>query len=237
MLIICDIDGTLAYSDTEVSYQMLDAINDLQEKNEFIIMGNGSYNHIYNQFIKKYLKWNDKDLYVYALGGLECYKVTNEGEMKLYSNELSSEEKYKIVNVVSSYIHDNNLYPDTYDQIEDRGSMIVFSIMGRKANKELKKNFDPDKKIRKQIVKDLQPLLSEFELNIGGTTTIDITKKGYNKGFGIKKVHEMFNCEYDDMIYFGDDLQEGGNDYAVKEFVHTVEVNSPKDTIKILKEL
>ena len=123
-----------------------------------------------------------------------------------------------------------------YDQIEDRGSMIVFSVLRRKANKELKKNFDPSKEKRKKIVNELQKELPEFELKIGGTTTIDITKKGLTKEFGIKKIKEIFDINFEEMIYFGDDLQEGGNDHAVKKFVEVIEVKNPEDTLIKLKK-
>ena len=94
-VIICDIDGTLAGSDTEVSDEMLETIKKLQEKYLFVTMGNGNYIHLSNQFIKKYLEKNSKELYVYALGGLECYKVAKEGVTKIYSNDFTEDEKYE----------------------------------------------------------------------------------------------------------------------------------------------
>jgi len=234
--IICDIDGTLAYSDTEVDNQILEIISELQEKYLFITMGNGSYINIHNRFVKKYIEKIKKEIYIFALGRLEGYKITKEGVIKLYSNELSDEEKNKIIKKISKLIKEKNIIPDTYDQIEDRGSMIVFSVLRRKANKELKKNFDPSKEKRKKIVNELQKELPEFELKIGGTTTIDITKKGLTKEFGIKKIKEIFDINFEEMIYFGDDLQEGGNDHAVKKFVEVIEVKNPEDTLIKLKK-
>lgn len=236
-MIICDIDGTLAKSDTEVTDDMLEVISKLQEKYTFVTMGNGTFNHLYNQFVRKYQEKVGKELYIFALGGLEGYKLIDEGVLKIYSNDLSFEEKTKIIRTISECIKKYNLVPDTYDQIEERGSMVVFSIIGRKADKKLKKEFDPTKEKRKKLIKEFfKPRLPEFEMVIGGTTTIDFTKKGFNKSFGIKKVKEIFGYEYDEMIYFGDDLQKGGNDYAVKEFVEAVEVKNPDETLIKLKE-
>jgi phosphomannomutase len=234
--IICDIDGTLAYSDTEVNNKILEIISEIQKKYIFITMGNGSYIDIYPQFVKKYMEKVKREIYLFTLGGLEGYKITKEGVIKLYSNELSKEEKNKIIKKISKLIKEKNIIPDTYDQIEDRGSMIVFSVLGRKANKELKKIFDPSKEKRKEIVNELQKELPEFELRIGGTTTIDITKKGFTKEFGIKKIKEILGINFEEMIYLGDDLQEGGNDHAVKKFVDVIEVKNPEDTLIKLKK-
>ena len=66
---------------------------------------------------------------------------------------------------------------------------------------------------------------------------MDFTKKGFNKSFGIKKIKEMFNCEFNEILFFGDDLQENGNDFPVKEFVKTIEVESPEETFKELNKL
>ena len=107
-IIICDIDGTLAYSDTEISNKMLELIKNLQNKYIFITIGGGNYIHLYNQFIKKYQEKIDKEIYVYVSSGLECYKVTKESTEKIYSIELTNEEKYKIVRVVSNFIKENN---------------------------------------------------------------------------------------------------------------------------------
>ncbi|MFH1801596.1 MAG: HAD-IIB family hydrolase [archaeon] len=236
-IIICDIDGTLADSDTEVSDEILNLISKLQKKYIFVTMGNGHYIHLYNQFLKKYIEKVGKEIYIFPLGGLEAYKTTPEGIVKLYSNDFSEEEKRKIVRTISDFIREKKIEADTYDQIEDRGSMIVFSALGRKADKELKKNYDPDKSKRQKFIEeDFKEKLPECEIKIGGTTTLDFTKKGITKAFGIEKIKNMFKINFEDMIYFGDDLQEGGNDHAIKEFVEFVEVKNPEDTFKKLKK-
>ena len=47
----------------------------------------------------------------------------------------------------------------------------------------------------------------------------------------------MFNCEFKDIIFFGDNFQEHGNDFPVKEFVDVIEVESPEKTLIELKKL
>ena len=237
-IIACDIDGTLAYSDTEISDEMLELISKLQKKYIFVTIGNGNYMHLYNQFIKKYIEKIGKEIYVYVLGGLECYKTSKKEIIKIYSNDLSNDEKNKIVRTISNFIKDKKIIPDTYDQIEDRGSMVVFSVLGRKANKELKKSYDPNGEKRKKFINEyFKEELPEFEIKIGGTTTMDFTKKGHTKAFGIKKIKKMFNCKFKDIIFFGDDLQEHGNDFPVKELVESIEVESPEETLIKLNEL
>ncbi|MDD5638958.1 MAG: HAD hydrolase family protein [Candidatus Pacebacteria bacterium] len=121
--------------------------------------------------------------------------------------------------------------------MEDRGSMVAFSLLGRKANKSLKKNYDPQKIKRKKFIKNyFKQRLPEFEMKIGGTTTIDFTKKGFTKVFGIKRIKEMFKCKFSDMISFGDDLQEEGNDSTVRSVIDCIKVKDPEDAYNKLKE-
>ena len=47
-------------------------------------------------------------------------------------------------------------------------------------------------------------------------TSIDVVRKGIDKAYGIKKISERLGVGKKDMLFLGDKLEEGGNDYPVK---------------------
>lgn len=117
------------------------------------------------------------------------------------------------------------------DIIEDRESSMAFSALGQHAPIDIKKVFDPDKKIRLAMLEKLIPMLPNHEVKIGGTTTIDITKKGMDKGWGIKRFAKHLSVSLDEIGFVGDALFPRGNDYPAKEIgLHCIEVKGPHET-------
>lgn len=55
----------------------------------------------------------------------------------------------------------------------------------------------------------LQDMLPNFEIHIGGMTTIDITQKGIDKKYGIRKMHEYLLIPYEEMFFVGDAIFPG----------------------------
>src|SRR5690606_27985880 len=92
------------------------------------------------------------------------------------------------------------------DQIEDRGSQITFSALGQDAPFEEKKGWDDDFAKRKKIVEHLKKPLKEFSIVMGGTTSIDITKPGIDKAYGIQKLKEVLGFDILEILFIGDAL-------------------------------
>ena len=101
--------------------------------------------------------------------------------------------------------------------IEDRGSQITFSALGQQAPLDEKKKWDPDFAKRKKIKAILDKLIPEFSVRLGGATSIDVTKPGIDKAYGIRKLRDILCIAIRDMIYIGDAVFPGGNDYPAKE--------------------
>ena len=70
-----------------------------------------------------------------------------------------------------------------------------------------------------------------FTFEIGGTTSINAVKPGMNKAFGMQHLMDELDVKLDEILYFGDMTQPGGNDYPVKEMgVETITVRNHEDT-------
>lgn len=121
--------------------------------------------------------------------------------------------------------------------IQDRGTQITFSGLGENAPVGLKEKWDPDRKFREKITEELRGKLRNFDIRIGGLTSIDITKRGVNKGYGIRKIEEYLKVQPESVVFVGDALFAGGNDLPVKACgIDCIQVNSPDRTKQLIED-
>ena len=120
--------------------------------------------------------------------------------------------------------------------IENRLSQVTFSALGQKAGTKEKYAWDPDCKKRQKIAKRAKELAPDFTFEIGGTTSINAAKPGMNKAFGMTHMMDELKVSRDEILYFGDMTQPGGNDYPVVEMgIETITVRNHEDTGFALK--
>ena len=110
-------------------------------------------------------------------------------------------------------------------------------VLGEKGV-ELKENWDPDNKKKQEIRDYIAPLIPEFEVRVGGVTSIDVTKLGIDKAYGMQKLMAILDVEKDELLFIGDRLQEGGNDYPVKAFgIDTIEISHWPETRVVVEAI
>jgi phosphomannomutase len=110
--------------------------------------------------------------------------------------------------------------------------------LGQRAPLRLKQKWDPDQKKRLRIRKFLRMQLPNFEITIGGTTSIDVTRKGVNKALCVEKLEKHLNADRKDMLFVGDALFRGGNDYIMRSTgVRCLQVRGPKETKKLIRRI
>ena len=115
---------------------------------------------------------------------------------------------------------------------------MSFSALGQEAPLSEKQVWDPDRKKRAIMVAELEKHIPEFEIRIGGSTTIDITRKGIDKEFGIKEFLTYAKIDKDQVLFIGDALEPGGNDYpATRVGIKTIDVSGPEEAEKIIGEM
>ena len=127
----------------------------------------------------------------------------------------------------------------TYGAIlENRGSQVTFSALGQKAPLCLKERWDPHQRKRQRIRKLLKKYLPNSEISIGGTTSIDVTKKGVNKTLCVKKLEQRLHVGKKDMLYVGDALFKGGNDFIMKSAkIACTPVSNPEATKRLIHRI
>jgi phosphomannomutase len=171
--------------------------------------------------------------------GTEFYKY-DSGWKKLYSEDFTDEEKKKIITSLRQATGAPDLKPkQTWgDTIEDRGSQITFSGLGQQAPLEEKKQWDPEFIKRKQVKVLLDKLIPEFSVRLGGATSIDVTKPGIDKAYGIRKLRDILGIAISEMIFVGDAVFPGGNDYPAEEAgAFSIEVKDPHETKRVIEAI
>ncbi|MEK7610047.1 MAG: HAD-IIB family hydrolase [Patescibacteria group bacterium] len=238
-LIIFDKDGTLTPSKSPIDPEMTELLLKLLERKKVAIISGSGFPLFENQILKVLPSdtKNLSSLLILPVSGTRLYTWRGSWAEQ-YSEHLSPKEKEKIMASINSSLRQANYESPQKiygDMIEDRGSQITFSAFGQNAPLELKTGWDPNREKRAKIVSFLQPKIPEFDIHIGGTTSIDITKKGVNKGYGIRKLEEYLKMPLDDMIFVGDALFPGGNDYPAKATgVDCIQVSGPEETKKLI---
>jgi hypothetical protein len=240
MLIVFDLDGTIAVSKSPLDAEMATLLSGLLSVVKVAIISGGNWPQFQKQVLS-HLPQNAllKQLSILPTCGTKFYSYGSSWEL-LYSEDFTVEEKQKIVGSLGQTIAAAGFKTQKIwgVQIEDRGSQITFSALGQEAPIEAKEKWDPDFSKRKQMKVFLDKLIPEFSVRLGGTTSIDITKPGIDKAYGIRKLSDTLGIAIPDMIYVGDALFPGGNDYPAKEAgVLCIQVRDPEESKRVIETI
>ncbi len=239
-LIVFDLDGTLAKSKSALSDEMSSLFHRLLGIVKVAVISGGAWPQFEKQVLSR-LAEDDSlmNLFILPTCGTQFYQYQGSWT-KVYSEDFTESDKEKIINALTKATEGAHLNIENVwgEAIEDRGSQITFSALGQQAPLEEKKKWDPDFAKRKKIKAELDQLLPGFSVRLGGTTSIDITQHGIDKAYGIKKLSENLVITLREMIFIGDALFPGGNDYPAKEAgVVSISVNNPDDTQRVIETI
>jgi HAD superfamily hydrolase (TIGR01484 family) len=239
-LIVFDLDGTLAESKSSLDAEMATLLSSLLGIVKVAIISGGNWPQFEKQVLSN-LPHDEclKNLFLIPTDGTKFYQYKSGWE-KLYSEDFTAEEKEKIISSLKKAIGISGFKFERLwgEQIEDRGSQITWSALGQQAPLEEKKRWDPDFAKRKKIKAILGPLIPEFSVGLGGTTSIDVTKPGIDKAYGIGKLRDTLGITIAEMIYIGDALFAGGNDYpARKTGALCIQVRDPDETKRVIEAI
>lgn len=242
-VIAFDIDGTLTRSKQSLEEDMAKLLCQLLDKYKVAIISGASYKQFQWQVLSGLKCAEDKLKRVYLLPADGTVFCTHDGEnwQCEYDEPLTQEEKGRIKQAFDDIFVKVGLEePEKIygELIEDRGAQLNFSAFGQDAPVELKENWDQDLKKRQKIVRILEEALPDYVMHIGGTTSIEVTKPGIDKAYGLNKLLNKLDISKDKVLYVGDKLSRGGNDEpALKMGLKCEEVNDPEGTKRVIRRL
>jgi len=178
-------------------------------------------------------------LHLMPTSGTRYYSRQQGAWSQVYAEDLSAEEKARITQVLEATSRTLGYWESHPwgELIEDRGSQVTYSALGQAAPVDAKAAWDPDGTKKSLLVAHAAPLLPDFEVKGGGSTSIDVTRKGIDKAYGVRKLMTQLHAGPEELLFVGDRLDETGNDYPVLALgVPCVPVTSWQDTLTVIAQ-
>jgi len=244
-LVAFDLDDTLAPSKSPAHPRMLEVFAKLLERTTVAVISGGNFEQFETQLVAQL---SDAGLEEQTLERLHLlptcgtrYERREGGAWRtIYQENLSEEERDAALIALREEAQRLGLWEaDTWgDILEDRGSQVTFSALGQRAPVEAKQAWDPDGSKKNTLRAAVAERLPNLEVRSGGSTSVDITRRGIDKAYGMRKLEELTGIALDDMLFIGDRLDPDGNDYPVKALgVPCHAVTGWQDTADYLEQL
>jgi hypothetical protein len=234
-VVVFDLDDTLAVSKGKITPRMANCLTSLLAEAEVCIISGGRYEQFQTQVLEELPVEPDlfKRLHLMPTCGTRYLRWADNDWHEVYAEYLTEAEKTRIAATLTEGAKFLGLWETkTWGEIiEDRGSQVTFSALGQRAPIEAKTAWDQDGSRKRALQQYVSARLPELEVRGGGSTSIDVTRKGIDKAHGIKQLVEQVNVGLDDLLFIGDRLDEGGNDYPVRALgVRCVSVEGWEET-------
>lgn len=241
-LIAFDLDDTLAITKSPMSDRMSELLGRLLEKYDVCVISGGQFEQFKRQVIERLdaPKHLLNKLHLMPTCGTRYYRYSElEDKWVLqYAEDLSREQKERVIQALETVAKEMGIWEENPvgDIIEDRYSQITMSALGQQASPEAKYAWSEKNKDVRPVYRDkVAALLPDLEVRIGGTTSTDITLPGIDKAYGMGKLIDAIEISKDEILFIGDKLEEGGNDYPVKAMgIDSVSVDKWEDTAFVL---
>lgn len=239
-LVAFDLDDTLAPSKSPLSPEMGQILAQLLEVRPVCIISGGRFSQFEQQVLQRLPRATQlAELHLMPTCGTRYVRHENGRWRELYARDLSSQERERAISTLTRHAKALGLWePDEVvrgGRIEDRGSQITYSALGQQADVAAKKSWDPTGHKREQLRAAVAAELPDLEVRAGGSTSIDITRQGIDKAYGMRQLAEQTGIALADMLFIGDRLEPGGNDHPVRALgVPCHAVTGPEQTLEFL---
>lgn len=242
-VIAFDLDDTLAVTKSSITPRMAELLVSLLDRYEVCVISGGKFGQFKTQVVDK-LTASPRQLnrlHLMPTSGTQYYRYdTDQNTWKvIYAEDLTPAQKEQIEMIAKESAQELGLWPaEPYGPvIEDRGSQMSMSLLGQNAPAEKKYEWAKINSARREELRALiATRLPEFEVRAGGTTTIDITRKGIDKAYGMARLLEQMSIAKKDVLFVGDKMEVGGNDYPVKAFgIDSIAVRGFEDTMVLIE--
>jgi phosphomannomutase len=223
---VFDVDGTLTPSRQKIDPIFKDWLIEFCINYEVYIVTGSDYPKAAEQLGEQLILW---PIRVYGCSGSEVW----EGGELIRSSEWKPPRS--LYQLMEGWLQASKFVLRTGQHIEHRPGMINFSIVGRGATlaeRKLYVEYDRLNRERETIAHIINSNYKDITATVGGETGIDIHPTGADKS----QILMDFDLIMDKIIFFGDRMEQGGNDYPlakanktgknyhVKDWKHTWEI-------------
>lgn len=242
-LIAFDLDDTLAPSKSAVDPRMLAVFTRLLQRTTVAVISGGNFEQFEMQLLCR-LDMADEGalerLHLLPTCGTRYERREHGSWHTVYRENLSPEESAAALTALREEAERLGLWETSAwgEILEDRGSQVTFSALGQRAPVAAKHAWDPDGAKKNALRAAVAARLPQLEVRSGGSTSVDITRRGIDKAYGMRKLEEHTGIPLSEMLFVGDRLDPDGNDYPVKALgVACHAVTDWEDTADFLERL
>jgi phosphomannomutase len=235
-----DLDDTLAPSKALLPDPVRDALIALLGVSEVCVISGGQIEQFRTQLVGRLGVLPDAlaaRLHLMPTCGTQYWRLTSDGLTCVYAEDLTADEKSRAMAAVEEEARRLGLWAEETwgPALEDRGSQITFSALGQQAPLDAKKAWDPSGEKKNRLRAAVQARVPDLEVRSGGSTSVDITRQGIDKAYGMQRLAELTGVGFADTLFVGDRLDPDGNDYPVKALgVPTIAVEGWEDTVQVI---
>jgi len=228
-ILVFDLHGTLAESRQPVSKDMAVLLAHLLEESLVAVVSGSTFEQFQNELLASLNGCNYRNLYLYPSEGTELYRWDDKWS-SVYRNALSDNEIERIKKAIKTACNNG------HNTTTVRGGQVTYAALGFDCPLDVKKHWDPDRTKRKEMRNRLVMLLPEYDITIGGFTSININHRDMGKPQCIRDVCNRMGCRLEDIIYIADEFSDGGDDVPVRNTgVLCIEVSSPNTTMEFVR--
>ena len=239
-LVVFDLDGTLASSKQAIDDDMGRLFVELLDIRSVAVISGGDWPQFERQLLEKLPPRHPfANLFLLPTSGTKFYRFDRTWT-QIYADTFTDDERRRVKEALGRAVGGSGLAGAGVrgEQIEDRGSQITFSGLGQQAPPDAKAAWDPDIHKRNRLKALLDVALPDFAVRIGGSTSVDITRPGIDKAYGIRKLAAISGFDLTEMLFVGDALYPGGNDAPVRDAgVATIAVNDISETKLVIETI
>tara|TARA_R100001480_G_scaffold30592_1_gene41599 strand:+ start:532 stop:1290 length:759 start_codon:yes stop_codon:yes gene_type:complete len=240
-----DVDGTLTPAKSKINDKFKKFLIGWMKNKEVYIVSGGSFVRLIDQL--------GTDVIGATQGVFSCMgNIFYQRREQINSSgmdewEIVYENKFippkNLYRSLNSYVAKSNYHTKTGNHHELRVGMINFSIVGRNATSEQRKEYeryDLEQGERSRIVGKLQKKYPELDFVIGGAVSMDIFNKGNDKSQVIPRYFSEA-LEHNQIHFVGDRIPAPGNDHSLAAALcehpngAAYEVETWEDTAELLK--
>jgi HAD superfamily hydrolase (TIGR01484 family) len=239
-LVAFDLDDTLAPSKAPLPDPVVEALQRLLAVTEVCVISGGQIAQFRSQVVERLGELpaaSAARLHLMPTCGTQYWRIGEDGLHCVYAEDLTEEQKAAAMRAVEQESRRLGLWAEKTwgPALEDRGSQITYSALGQQAPLEAKRAWDPTGEKKNRLRAAVQALLPDLEVRSGGSTSVDITRQGIDKAYGMQRLREVTEVPFEETLFVGDRLDPDGNDYPVKALgVPTRAVHGWEETVDVV---
>lgn len=236
-LIVFALNGALAQGRAPIDTEMADLLGALNEIVKVAIISGADWTQFESRVLAMLTPGHPRhQLTILPACGTQLYRYSDHWG-RIYTTDFSALQREKVVNAIEKTVEmmSFELGQIWGPLIEDRGSQLTYSGLGQLAPISEKRKWDPDCQKRRRMKAFLDQFIPEYSVHLGGMTSIDVTKPGLDKGYGIRQLRDGLGVPIQDMLFIGNTSLSAGNDLAAAAAgIHTIGVKDPEQTKRVI---